>query len=798
MPARDTSPLGTDDQLRLLIESVKDYAIFLLDPAGRVVTWNAGAERIKGYTAEEVVGKHFSVFYTAEDQRQGEPARVLARASAEGRAEAEGWRVRKDGSRLWASVVVTVVRDAAGAITGFGKVTRDLTERKCAEDALRASHADLERRVRERTAELVRVHEEFKAQDAQFRAMIEGVKHHAIFTLDPAGRVTNWNAGAEHIYGYTPEEIVGQHRSRFFTPEDAAAGLPMWELEQAAAAGRFSEEGWRVRKDGSRFWANGTMSPLRDEAGAVRGFVKIVRDLTERKQIETELRRSLETLHLRDRAIRSLSQGILITDPNLPDNPIIYASAGFEKMTGYSAAEALGRNCRFLQGPKSDPIAVRKMRECVRAGRQCAVEVLNYRKDGTPFWNALSVFPMRDGQLTHFVGIQEDVTERRLLEDQLRQAQKMEAVGVLAGGVAHDFNNLLTVINGYSELLLASFPPEDPNQELVGEVYRAGQRAGALTRQLLVFSRQQVVEPKVLDLNAVVGDLDKMLRRLIGEDVLVATRLSPAVGSIRADAGQVEQVITNLCVNARDAMPTGGRLTIETQNVVLDETYARGHPGVAPGEYTLLAVTDTGTGMDKATQARVFEPFFTTKGPGKGTGLGLAVVFGIVKQGGGHVAVYSEPGVGTTFKVYLPRIQGRVEPGESWHSGGPMPRGTETIVLAEDEAALRALARHVLKGCGYTLLEAADGREAIRLVERHSGPIDLLISDVVMPHLGGRELAERVAALRPGVKTLFVSGYTDDAVVRHGVLVAEYAFLQKPFTPSALASKVRAVLDQRA
>jgi two-component system, cell cycle sensor histidine kinase and response regulator CckA len=517
--------------------------------------------------------------------------------------------------------------------------------------------------------------------------------------------------------------------------------------------------------------------------------------LTERKQIETELRKSVETLNLRDRAIQSVSQGILITDPNQPDNPIIYASPGFEKLTGYSVEEVLGRNCRLLQGPNTDAETVEKLRHCIRAGRECSVEILNYRKDGTPFWNALSLFPMANGNLTHFVGVQQDVTERRHLEEQFRQAQKMEAVGQLAGGVAHDFNNLLTVINGYSDIILTSLPPGDPNRELLAEVYKAGQRAGTLTRQLLVFSRQQVVEPKVLDLNVVVGDIERMIRRLIGEDVLLTTRLAPGLGPVKADVGQIEQVITNLCVNARDAMPTGGKLTIETQNVILDDAYPRTHPGVQPGEYTLLAVSDTGTGMDKATKARIFEPFFTTKGPGKGTGLGLAVVFGVVKQFGGNVEVYTELGHGTTFKMYLPKVRGRVSSGKSLPGVALMPRGTETVLLVEDEEAVRALARHILKGCGYTLLVAGDGREAVRLVEKYSGPIDLLISDVVMPHLGGRQLAERVAALRPGIKTLFLSGYTDDAVVRHGVLEAEFAFLQKPFTPSGLAVKVRQVLD---
>jgi CheY-like chemotaxis protein len=325
---------------------------------------------------------------------------------------------------------------------------------------------------------------------------------------------------------------------------------------------------------------------------------------------------------------------------------------------------------------------------------------------------------------------------------------------------------------------------------------KAGDRAASLTRQLLAFSRQQVVAPRVLDLNAVVADVDKMLRRLIGEDVSLASVLDPALGPIKADPGQMEQVLLNLAVNARDAMPRGGRLTIETANAELDEGYTRLHAEARPGPYVLLAVSDTGVGMDEATRARAFEPFFTTKGPGKGTGLGLATVYGIVRQAGGHVEVYSELGRGSTFKLYLPRAGAMSLSGMPREGPPGRPSGTEVVLLVEDEDAVRALARHVLQAQGYTVLEARHGAEAVRCCEQHAGPIHLLMTDVVLPGPGGRELAERVTTLRPGVKVLYVSGYTDDAVVRHGVLEAEMAFLQKPFTVDALARKVREVLDR--
>jgi two-component system, cell cycle sensor histidine kinase and response regulator CckA len=372
--------------------------------------------------------------------------------------------------------------------------------------------------------------------------------------------------------------------------------------------------------------------------------------------------------------------------------------------------------------------------------------------------------------------------------------RRLEELGRLAGAIAHDFNNLLTVINGYSEMVLGGLRPGDPKRGPVEQIYRAGERAALLTRQLLAFSRKQVVEHRVLDLNGVVGEAAKMLRRLVGEDITLTVVPAAGLGRVKADPGQVEQVMLNLVVNARDAMPRGGHLTVETANVDLDSQYARSHIEVRPGRYAMLAVSDTGVGMDEATQARIFEPFFTTKGD-KGTGLGLATVYGIVKQAGGSIYVYSEPGRGTTFKVYLPVVE---EPDTATRPNLDPERhlhGTETILLVEDEPAVRSLSRMVLEMYGYTVLEAGNGGEALRRGEAHDGPIHLLLTDVVMPGMGGREVAERLRPRHPAMRVLYVSGYTDDAVVRHGVLAAETAFLQKPFTPVTLASKVREVLD---
>jgi CheY-like chemotaxis protein len=374
----------------------------------------------------------------------------------------------------------------------------------------------------------------------------------------------------------------------------------------------------------------------------------------------------------------------------------------------------------------------------------------------------------------------------------------MEAVGYLAGGVAHDFNNLLTIISGYSEILLPGLPPEDPRREMVAQIQQAGERAAALTRQLLAFSRRTVLEPKILDLNELVRENEKMLRRLIGEDVQLATQLDPALTPVRVDPGQIGQVIMNLAVNARDAMPTGGKLTIETGNAALDEAFAAMAPEARPGRHVLLAVTDTGVGMTPEVRARIFEPFFTTKGPGRGTGLGLATVYGIVKQSGGFLTVHSEPGHGTAFKIYLPAVTGAAPTGKSSQGTRLLARGNETILLVEDEDVVRTMIRVVLQDAGYVVLEASRGDVALRLAEEHVGPVHLLLTDVVMPQMGGRQLVERLAPLRPGLKVLYLSGYTDDAVVRHGVLQAEVAFLQKPFTMAALTNKVRQVLDEEA
>jgi len=482
-----------------------------------------------------------------------------------------------------------------------------------------------------------------------------------------------------------------------------------------------------------------------------------------------------------------------------PDAAILYGSPATTRILGYDLDEFVGRNALELIHHEDRDAVVGHLTEVMANPRgrvNVAARVLH--KDGS--WRYLEgvlTNLLDDPSVGAIVNNYRDATERRSLEQQVIQAQKMEAVGRLAGGVAHDFNNILTAIGGYTDLLLADLPPDDPRRQDVDEIHRAADRAAALTQQLLAFSRRQVLQPKVIDLNALVSNVENLLRRLIGEDVLLATTLAGDVGRVRADPGQLEQVIVNLAVNARDAMPAGGRLTIETHNMDLDAAYAAEHQTVVPGPYVVIAVSDTGTGMSAETQSHMFEPFFTTKEVGKGTGLGLATVYGIVKQSGGSIWVYSELGHGTTLKVYLPRVDEPAEPlAPSTPADAESLRGTETILLVEDEPAVRAVARQILTRQGYVVLEAPDGQTALAMVDAGGPRVDLVLTDVVMPGMSGRSLADRLASHCPGLRVLYMSGYTDDAIVRHGMLEPGLAYLQKPFRPDALARKVREVLNR--
>jgi signal transduction histidine kinase len=623
------------------------------------------------------------------------------------------------------------------------------------------------------------------------------------------------------MLGYTQGELLGRN-IRELIPAEELIAAPL-HLDEIRAGETVIVERRLCRKDGSLLPVEISAKMIED--GWLQG---IVRDITERKQAETALQESeaqyrslfenspipiseqdfsavktyieeLQRQGVKDfsayfedhpEAVAQCIEWVKIINMNKASLELYRASSKEDLMTGL--AQILDQESYEAFKDVLIAIALGKHR--------FEQETINYtltheRKDIVLSW---SVVPGYEESCSKVLVSIVDVTGRKRLEEQLRQAQKMEAVGRLAGGVAHDFNNILTVIKGYSGLLMDNLGSEDPQYKDIEQIGKAAERAALLTNQLLAFSRKQVLQPVTLDLNLVVMNMDKMLRRLIGEDIELVTMLDPNLGKVKVDPSQMEQVIINLAINARDAMPFGGKLMIETANVMFDKEYVRRHVESRPGSHIMLAIIDTGQGMDEETQSHLFEPFFTTKEQGKGTGLGLATVHGIVTQSGGHIWVYSEVNQGTTVKVYLPQVEdGIAQINQKGQASLLSTQGLETILLVEDEESVRELARRVLSAAGYTVLEAQNGEEAVRVAEQHGGQIDLLLTDVIMPGgMSGRHLAERLAALLyPELKVLYMSGYTDSAIIRHGVLDAGIAFLQKPFTPTRLAQKVREILD---
>ena len=569
---------------------------------------------------------------------------------------------------------------------------------------------------------------------------------------------------------------------------------------KALATGRLAHHEMRLETGGESRDIYVTALPIRSLAGEVDETIVMLQDVSDLKVLrQSEARKG---------AILDTALDAILTIDHL--GTITEFNRAAEKMFGYSRAEAMGREMAQLIIPEN-------LRDQHRAGLGQSVatgesrienrrlEMPAMRRDGTEFPVEIIITRIPLPGSPVFTCYVRDLSERRKAEEalrkseeQLRQSQKMEAVGLLAGGIAHDFNNLLTVIGGRCDLLRVRPPLDESIQKEIEVIRNASTRASALTHQLLAFSRRQVLAPKVLDLNAVISNLLPMLQRLIGEDINLGTKLQADIGNVKADPGQIEQVVMNLAVNARDAMAQGGKLLIETQNTDVDEVYARQHVPTQPGRYVLLVVSDNGTGMDRDTQARIFEPFFTTKEQGKGTGLGLATVYGIVKQSGGYIWVYSEVGHGTTFKIYIPRVDEALAietPARAPAAGAGV---SETILLVEDEEIVRSLAREILESHGYRVLEASGGREALQICERFEGEIQMVLTDVVMPEMSGRVLAGHLATVRPKAKVLYMSGYMGDAIARHGMLEAGVAYLQKPFTIESLTQKVREVLDRPA
>ena len=630
------------------------------------------------------------------------------------------------------------------------------------------------------------------ASERRFRSLVQNSSD-LVLIVARDGTIQYASDSARRVVGYDPPALVGTCLLSYVNQSDAA---PVRELLQNID-GKPSVSGpieFTLRHlDGCFVWLEAVGSNLLNDA-TIRGIVLNARDVSERKRADRALRESEE--RYRD-LFDNASDLVCMTTP---DGSLLYANQAWQEGTGYGSEEIDKLHLSDLVHPDSRSHYEAVLRQVLSGQRLDHVELIFTPKDGQPITvegNLSCTF--KDGRPSVVRGIYRDVTERKRVEEHLRRAERMQAAGKLAGGVAHEVNNMMTGVIGFSEFLLRSLDPDDPRREDVEEVIRAGTRAADVTRQLLAFTRQQFLRPQVVEINAVVADMEKMLRRSLGEGHSLDLRLSPHAGQLRADRGQLEQVLINLVLNARDAMTGHGRVTIETAPATWDQVYAERHGGVdiPLGQYVMLAVADNGCGMGPEVQARIFEPFFTTKAVGQGTGLGLSTVYGIVKQSGGFIWVYSEPGQGSVFKVYLPQA-GAPVPVEVAEAEIQAPkRGTETILIVEDEEIVRNLAMRGLREHGYVVVEARNGSEALAYVREHPGTVDLVISDVVMPEMGGRELGQNLTLFDPDLPVLYMSGYTGEDVVQRGLLDPGAPFQQKPFTPAILASKIRTMLDQR-
>jgi two-component system cell cycle sensor histidine kinase/response regulator CckA len=750
------TPSGPAEQFFLVVDA--GNTVLVVSPGRPSASYRLPSSDRASFAAAAVRNPHAEGEFT-----DGRGHRVLA---ATRRVPELGWGVAVDVDReealavhrqqvLW---ILAAVAGLFTAITGFGLAWRR---------ALRVHH-----------------YQQLAERDAHYRTLLEQTQDAVSVTVD--GLVTYANPACVQMFGYD-RPLIGAPISTFFA---SGSREQVAEISRHRALGNPAPELYEAigqRADGSSFDVELRVTPVEFEGKA--GFQAILRDITARKRMEAELRGSEEKYRLLfERNLAGVYRSTV-------DGRLLECNRAFARMMGYaSPAEAMAQpSAAFHPDARSRQEFIERLR---REGNLLAFETQGRRKDGTLIWliENVSLLKSEDGEET-LLGTVFDMTERRRLEEQLLQSQKMEAVGRLAGGIAHDFNNLLTAVAGYTELLLGELPPGDPRRESAEEIRQAGKRAAALTQQLLAFSRRQVLEPRVLDLNLVIANMERLLRRVIGEDVELTTSLHPDLWRTRADPGQIEQVILNLVVNARDAMPRGGRLTLETQNVELDDKFAGRYASVQPGPHVMLAVSDTGLGMDPELQSRLFEPFFTTKERGKGTGLGLSTTYGVVKQSGGSIWVYSEPGHGTTFKIYLPRCEEPLDRPIAPAAPAEPLGGTETVLLVEDEPEVRRLVEKLLVMKGYDVLSAASPADAISVSRNHEGAIHVLVTDVVMPGMNGRELARALAPARPEMRVLYMSGYTDAAVTRHGLLEPGTAFLSKPFTPDALARKLREVLE---
>ena len=749
-----------EERFRAVAETASD-SIVIIDEENNLLYFNKSTESVFGYTSQELSSQKLTMLmpeYLRLLHERGLDSYVATGLKHIGWHSVEVMGLHKDGREI--PLDISFSEFFSEGKRNFTGIIRDITGRKLVEAAFHES----EERLR-----------------LLFNQMKDGFYYS---TRD--GRLLEVNPAMVEMFGYSSREEMLQvdvAKDLYFSLEDRESNI----LDDGADV---SDVYKMRRKDGTAIWVEDRGQYKYDKHGNIEFHQGILRDVTERKLTEEHLITSEE----RYRDLVENAHDIIYSH-DLEGNYTSINKAG-ETITGYTQEEVLSMNMVDSVAPEDIEKAKELIAEKMQGEKVSAFELNILSKNGrriTVEVNTKLVF--HNGVPVGVQGIARDITERKSLEDQLIQAQKLESVGRLAGGIAHDFNNMLTAINGYSDLTLRKLKEDDPLRTNIQEIKKAGERSALLTSQLLAFSRQQMLVPVVLDINDVITDTITMLRRLIGEDIELVTALGTKSGSLKADPGQLSQIIMNLAVNARDAMQNGGKLTIETSNVFFDDEYAKEHIGVLPGAYVALCVSDTGSGMSPETQQRMFEPFFTTKEVGKGTGLGLATVYGIVKQSGGSIHAYSEIGQGTSVKVYLPRVAGDAGAAELPEPVREIFSGTETILLVEDEEVVRKLSLKILQSCGFNVLQAENGVAALALFEKDKPAIDLLLTDVVMPQMGGPELAEKLGEKIPDLRVLFTSGYTDDAVVRHGILDTGANFIQKPFTLDSLLKKVRNLLD---
>ena len=771
--------LDDPDLIRQVWE-ISPAGIVVLGQDGQILTANRRAEQVLGLTLSDIVQRTYNAPVWRITSWNGGPfpdeelpfRRVMATGQpVYGVQHAIEW---PNGRRVLLSINAAPLTDEEGRVTHVVATVEDVSQHIEAQEALRRSE------------------ERFRTLVQQVPAVVY------VSLLDESGTTLYISPQVERMLGFTPAEWTSDPQLwiKRLHPDDRERVLA--EYNRTRQTGDPLRCEYRsLARDGRLVWVHEEAVVLFDSEGRPGLHQGVLVDITERKQAEETLRRAEEQY-------RTLVEGAPVgIFRSTLEGRFLAANPCLARIFGYDSPEELMTQVTDIaQQLYAEPGRRQQILEqLARSPAWATYEVEFRRKDGKIITAEMHLRLARDphGKALYLEGFVEDISERRSLEAQLRQAQKMEAIGRLAGGVAHDFNNLLTAILGYSDLILLRLNEQDPMRKDAEEIKKAAKQASALTSQLLAFSRKQMLQPVVLDLNAVVANVEKMLKRLIGEDIELITRLSPGLHRVKADPSQIEQVIINLAVNARDAMPNGGQLIIETANVTLDEEYTLHHMGARPGQYVMLAISDTGCGMDAETQSHLFEPFFTTKERGKGTGLGLATIYGIVKQSEGYIYVYSEPGAGTTFKIYLPRSDGGnggIPAQQPVPVSGVRPRADETILVVEDNDLVRELISSVLGRAGYRVLEARNGAHALQVHQQFEGRIHLLVTDVVMPGMmSGRDLARRLTALIPGLKVLYLSGYTDNAIVHRGILDPGIAFLQKPFTADVLTEKVRQVLS---